>query len=28
ETPGDFPYFCSLHGTATNGQTDRVIVVP
>ena len=28
ETPGDFPYFCSLHGTATNGQTGRVIVVP
>ncbi len=27
ETPGDFPYFCSLHGTATNGQTGRVIVV-
>ena len=28
ETPGDFPYFCSLHGTATNGQTGRVIVIP
>ena len=28
EPPGDFPYFCSLHGTATNGQTGRVIVVP
>lgn len=28
ESPGDFPYFCSLHGTATNGQTGRVIVVP
>ncbi|HAB58450.1 MAG: hypothetical protein CL433_02920 [Acidimicrobiaceae bacterium] len=28
ETPGDFPYFCSLHGTETNGQTGRVIVVP
>ena len=25
--PGDYPYFCSLHGTATNGQTGRVIVV-
>lgn len=23
---GDFPYFCSLHGTATNGQTGRIIV--
>lgn len=28
DSPGDFPYFCSLHGTATNGQTGRVIVVP
>ena len=28
DDPGDFPYFCSLHGTATNGQTGRVIVVP
>ncbi|MEM9468220.1 MAG: plastocyanin/azurin family copper-binding protein [Actinomycetota bacterium] len=28
DAPGDFPYFCSLHGTATNGQTGRVIVVP
>ncbi len=28
DTPGDFPYFCSLHGTATNGQTGRLIVVP
>jgi len=28
DTAGDFPYFCSLHGTATNGQTGRVIVVP
>ena len=27
-TPGDFPYFCSLHGTARNGQTARIIVVP
>ena len=26
--PGDYPYFCSLHGTATNGQTGRIIVVP
>lgn len=25
--PGDYPYFCSLHGTATNGQTGRIIVV-
>ena len=24
---GDYPYFCSLHGTATRGQTGRVIVV-
>lgn len=24
---GDYPYFCSLHGTATNGQTGRIIVV-
>ena len=28
DEPGDFPYFCSLHGTATRGQTGRVIVVP
>ena len=28
DAPGDFPYFCSLHGTAGNGQTGRVIVVP
>lgn len=28
DSPGDFPYFCSLHGTAGNGQTGRVIVVP
>jgi len=28
DTAGDFPYFCSLHGTARNGQTGRVIVVP
>ena len=28
DSPGDFPYFYSLHGTATNGQTGRVIVVP
>ena len=26
--PGDYRYFCSLHGTATNGQTGRIIVVP
>ncbi len=25
---GDYPYFCSLHGTANNGQTGRIIVVP
>jgi plastocyanin len=24
---GDYPYFCSLHGTARNGQTGRIIVV-
>lgn len=24
---GDFPYYCSLHGTARIGQTGRVIVV-
>ena len=28
DAPGDFPYYCSLHGTATNGQTGRIIVVP
>ena len=28
DAPGDFPYYCSLHGTADNGQTGRVIVVP
>lgn len=28
DEPGDFPYFCSIHGTATRGQTGRVIVVP
>ena len=28
DSPGDFPYYCSLHGTADNGQTGRVIVVP
>lgn len=27
DEPGDYPYFCSLHGTATNGQTGRIIVV-
>jgi plastocyanin len=26
-TAGDYPYFCSIHGTATRGQTGRVIVV-
>lgn len=25
---GDFPYFCSVHGTASRGQTGRIIVVP
>jgi plastocyanin len=25
---GDFPYFCSFHGTARRGQRGRVIVVP
>jgi plastocyanin len=24
---GDYPYFCSLHGTPRNGQTGRIIVV-
>ena len=28
DAPGDFPYFCSLHGTASRGQTGRLIVVP
>ncbi len=28
DSPGDYPYFCSLHGPATRGQTGRVIVVP
>ena len=27
DTAGDYPYFCSLHGTARNGQTGRIIVV-
>lgn len=27
DDPGDYPYFCSLHGTARQGQTGRVIVV-
>ena len=27
DSAGDFPYFCSLHGTADNGQTGRIIVV-
>jgi plastocyanin len=25
---GDYPYFCSFHGTARRGQRGRVIVVP
>jgi len=28
EQAGDFPYFCSFHGTARRGQRGRVIVVP
>ncbi len=28
EGVGDFPYFCSFHGTARRGQRGRVIVVP
>lgn len=27
DTAGDFPYYCSLHGTARQGQTGRIIVV-
>ncbi len=27
DSPGDYPYFCSLHGTASRGQTGRLIVV-
>ncbi len=27
-TSGDFPYFCSLHGTPNRGQTGRIIVLP
>ena len=26
DAPGDYPFFCSLHGTALNGQTGYVIV--
>lgn len=25
---GDFPYYCSIHGSPTRGQNGRVIVVP
>ena len=25
--PGDFPYYCSIHGTPRRGQTGQVIVV-
>jgi len=25
---GDYPYFCSIHGTANRGQTGQIIVVP
>ena len=28
DSVGDFPYFCSFHGTARRGQRGRVIVVP
>lgn len=27
DDPGDYPYFCSLHGTATRGQTGELRVV-
>ena len=27
DAAGDFPYYCSFHGTARRGQTGRVIVV-
>jgi plastocyanin len=27
-TVGDYPYYCSIHGSPSRGQTGRVIVVP
>jgi plastocyanin len=26
--PGEYPYYCSLHGTATAGMIGRVVVTP
>ncbi len=26
DAPGDYPFYCSIHGTATRGQTGYVVV--
>ena len=28
DTPGDYPYYCSLHGTMRNGMNGAIRVVP
>ncbi len=28
DRPGDFPYYCTIHGTRTRGMVGRIIVVP